>query len=246
MKKILTLLFILFISTLSSIYSVNAEENEAQTTQVVEQNEIDISREYVFIYFWDFFKETPNSYKYINLNFKNIKEWSALEHSLKTLVYHDKIDNTSTYLKQNKVMNAYVFYKLSEKILSLEFTLDKESLVSRNVQEKDLNFIKETYTNNNKVYIPSSSNLSSNSALWDKEEIFNDVYESLTENHYDRANIDNDDLIYSAIEGLAKWTWDKHTSFFPPVESKNFNENLNWEYEWIWTYVEMSIPGELK
>jgi len=244
MKKTLTLLFILFISTISSIYTVNAQETEEQSTEITKQ--IEISREYVFIYFWEFFKDTPISYKYINLNFKNIKEWSALEHSLKTLVYHDKIDNTSSYLKQSKNMNAYVFYKLSEKILWLEFTLDKASLVSRNVQQKDLNFITETYTNNNKVYIPKSSNNNSSEVLWDKKEMFNDVYESLTENHYDKANIDKEELIYSAIEWMAKWTGDKHTSFFPPVESKNFNENLNWEYEGIWTYVEMSVPGELK
>ena len=85
---------------------------------------------------------------------------------------------------------------------------------------------------------------------WDKninqkKKIFLDVYKTILESHYDNENIKEEDIIYSAIQWLADWTWDKYTTYFPPSDNKDFIESLNWNYEWIWAYVDMEKPWEV-
>jgi len=53
-------------------------------------------------------------------------------------------------------------------------------------------------------------------------------------------------MIYWAIEWLAAWTNDKYTTFFQPIKSKDFNDNISWEFVWIWAYVEMEKPWLFK
>lgn len=245
MKKIITILLIIFLSFITCFQDVFAIENQVNKIEAEQEKTNEITIWYVFRYFGDFFTETPDTYKYINLNFLNIKKWTALEQSLQKLVYNDKIKNTSSFIKHTDSMSAYVFYRFSEKILSIDLTLEKEKLKKRTVNLNDLKFIENTYNKNNKVYIQKPDNSIKNTILWDKEEIFNDVYSSIINWHYEKENIDNNQLIYSAIEWLAKWAWDKHTIYFPPVESKDFNNDLQWEYEWIGSYVEMTTPWEL-
>lgn len=248
--KIKILLSIL-ISIVFTLSNVNAEENqnlpeeEIITTESTAEDiadEIKVTNKYLLIYFSDFFTNTPESYKYINLNYNNIDEWSALEHALKVLVYHDKIDNLNVSIKNDNIPNAYTFYKAASKILDFEFTLKKDELVARNIKQMDLDYVTKIFNVRLSKEIHDNNSTIWNEYLWEKEEIFNDVYKTLTNSHYDKENISTDDLIYWAIEWLAEWTWDKHTVFFPPVESADFTESLNWEFQWIWAYVEMTSP----
>jgi len=77
----------------------------------------ELTREQSFIQLADIFKDNiPDSYHYIQLNFKGISEGSELESALKILVYTDIIQNATTHIYQGKPMNAYVFYRIAEKI----------------------------------------------------------------------------------------------------------------------------------
>jgi carboxyl-terminal processing protease len=53
-------------------------------------------------------------------------------------------------------------------------------------------------------------------------------------------------MVSEATKALAEATWDKYTVYFPPVDNKDFNEGLNWEYEWIGAYVDMEKPWKFK
>lgn len=75
--------------------------------------------------------------------------------------------------------------------------------------------------------------------------ILNDVYEKLKYNHYDSEKLHDEVLIQGAAKGMAEASGDKHTAYFPPVESKNFQDGLGGEFEGIGAYIDMPKPGEL-
>lgn len=75
--------------------------------------------------------------------------------------------------------------------------------------------------------------------------ILNDVYEKLKYNHYDSAKFQDEILIQGAAKGMAEASNDKHTAYFPPAESKNFQDELGGEFEGIGAYIDMPKPGEL-
>ncbi len=75
--------------------------------------------------------------------------------------------------------------------------------------------------------------------------ILNDVFTKLKSNAYSSDSFKDETLIQGAIKGMADATGDKHTAYFPPVESKNFQESLGGEFEGIGAYVDMPKPGEL-
>lgn len=56
--------------------------------------------------------------------------------------------------------------------------------------------------------------------------ILNDVYEKLKVNHYDSAKLRDEALIQGAAKGMAEASGDKYTAYFPPVESKNFQDEF--------------------
>lgn len=238
-KKIFIISLLLFLLTNTSfavkINWSNTSDSLFLRNGVVEKN---IKTSEVFYFFSRFFEnKTPDTYKYINLNFKWIKANSNLEKSLQILIYNDKIDNLSLYLDGNKTMNAYSFYKLSNLILETDISnINKDYLLSRNTSSNDLNLVKKTYQLlKQKIEDDKKSTIEKN---W----LFNNVYETIINNHYDKKNIKEWDLVYWAIEWLAKWTWDKHTIFFPPTKNKIFKQSLTWDYEWIWAYVELKEP----
>lgn len=244
MKKISKLIITTLILIINSINLVNA--NFIQNSFDLEINKNIESRvllkEDIFIYFGWFFNNLPKSYKYINLKYKNIIPWSEIENAIKKLVYINKIDNLDKNLYLKKEMNAFVFYTLAKEILDLDINIDKDYLLKRNVNIDDLNVIKETFDYENQYDKANSIE----NIFWDKKELFNDVYSTIYNDHINHEKINKEDLIYWAIEWLAIWSKDIHTVYFPPIKSKNFEDTLSWEYEWIWSYVEMMSPWEVK
>lgn len=252
-NKIISIIVLLLITNSvalawTNIQIVDKENIKTESAPEITSTEIEvknnyINREQIFNYFWSFFNETPFTYKYISLNFLAVNEKSEVEKSLKKLVYLNKISNLKKNLYLNKTMSAYSFYSLSKDILWLEIVIDKEILSSRNVSTEDLNSVREFYDYTKKT--EDSLNKKVN-ILWDKKEIFDDVYDTIIWWHYSHEVIDKEDLIYWAISWLAKWTNDIHTVYFPPIESKSFEDSLSWEYEWIGSYVDMVNPWVMK
>jgi carboxyl-terminal processing protease len=70
----------------------------------------------------------------------------------------------------------------------------------------------------------------------------NNVYEKLKYNYYDSAKLHDEALIQGAAKGMAEASDDKHTSYFPPVESKNFQDQLGGEFDGIGAYIDMPKP----
>jgi len=210
-----------------------------------------INREDTFIFLSNAVsKDIPESYQYIDLKFNDISEWSKLEIALQKLVYLNLIKNVEVSVQPSVAVNLYTFELLAKKILWLEIS-GSGTMSSKKQQyllEKDLKSLENSLTSTPiewKVSVTETPKNSSNSVLWDKEAIFNDVYSTLKNWFYDRSSLEDEALVNGAIKWLASWAWDIYTSYFPSVESTDFFSWLNGEFEWIGAYVEMNEPGIL-
>jgi carboxyl-terminal processing protease len=184
--------------------------------------------------------EIKQTYKYIDVHYNDINKWTKLEDSLKKLIYLDLIKNKYNNIWKNKSISKYTLYKISEKILNIKnLNIVKKNNTKANIS--DFKYIKDYYNNSNKELLKTTDQIINN-----KIKIFNDVYQTVLNWHYNKSEITKQNLLNSAIEWIAKGTKDKHTVYFPPVKNKNFMNILEWEYEWIWSYVEMSKPWILK
>jgi len=63
--------------------------------------------------------------------------------------------------------------------------------------------------------------------------LFWDAYNKLQENFIDSSKIDNQKIIYGAIEGMAKSLDDPHTGFFDPEQARRFQQDLSGSFEGI-------------
>ncbi len=196
-----------------------------------------------------FSQEVLESYKYIDLNFTDVKEGTALYDSLQKLVYLNLLPNKVGRIYPERSMNAYKFFQYAGELFTISFSsFDEESiklLKSRNANLDDLKRLKEIIQNNLNKKDPILKFWDENDILG-KKEIFIDAYKTLKENHYNKDTLDESEMIYQAIQGLAKWTGDKFTNFFPPMENKSFQDSLTGKYQWIGAYVYMESPWLLK
>lgn len=205
--------------------------------------QLELSRDIVFKFISkEVLTTVPKSSQYIQLNFVDISKNDKNYAYIQKIVYADLIENKKSKLLLKEKLNAYVFYSLLEKTVDFDFVHDKntKSLKTRNVYNTDLVYVDWVLKKlQNKVQIESVLDE-------EKAQIFLDVYETLLQDHYNSAQIKKEDLMYGSIEWLALWAQDKFTTYFPPTESKWFQEGLNGEFEWIGAHVEMLKPGELK
>lgn len=255
-KSLILLIFISLFWLISTSYWDNFQIIPVWTGVTINTNSGQIisnslSREDVFNFLWDnVSSKVLSSYEFINLNFTDVKTKSKLYTSLQKLVYLNSIKNLKIKINKNSNFNAYSFYLLSEKIFWIKIIDDeteKEDLLSRKVIKSDLDRVSEKLSkliSDDNIKLLKDTNLKVK--LQEKKEIFKDVYNTLLTDHYDSAKIDEIKFVEWAIEWMTNSIWDKFSVYFPPTESKDFYDNLNWEYEWIWCYVEMETPWVLK
>ena len=160
----------------------------------------ELSREDSFIQIANIYKNNiPDSYQYITLNFKNISSGSDLEAALKILVYTGVIQNARSDIHPSKPMNAYVFYKIAEKITGSPL-LSKSELQKtkeRNVLPSDHTQLELVISGDDSVIDVYNSD---SKTVQQKKKILLDVYTTLKKSHIDKDTLQGSDLIDSAIE----------------------------------------------
>jgi len=201
--------------------------------------------------------DIPKSYKYIHLNIKWILKWTKIYESIQKLVYLDLLPNKNFSINKNKALSAYSVNVFAEKIFDIKLISANQvkSLKARNANNSDLEILEKIISRKYSKQIEENIdfinswkiNLRTDSkTIEKKQKIFQDVYKTLLSSHYDKTNLTEEKLFDWAIEWLAKGSWDKFTTYFPPTENKDFMESLDWKFEWIWSYVEMLEPWVLK
>lgn len=200
--------------------------------------------------------ELPESYKYINLYYKDLKTIKNNKEIIQKIVYTWVLPNKKANLNLDKKLKALEFFYMINYLTWYDFIDDenKSILENRFVKVSDLLMVKDILEEDKKDLDKQWENLDRFDYYFSilKEEkdkqkldILLDIYATLSNEHIDSEKLDKDKMLYSSIEWLANWAGDEYSVYFPPVESKNFEESLSWEFEWIWAYVEMSKPWVL-
>ena len=251
MKHITKILIYAWLVLATCLQPWHTASIEVTISQKEDPTLVELSRQEIFHFYADIFDTyIPESYTYIQLNYKDVTQGHASYEDLQKLVYINAIQNSSKSAYLDKHMNAYVFYLLSSDILGIKLTnITPQSihfLKSRNTTQQDLDFISSLISGKQTPRVDVPRLPSSTQDIEYKKEIFFDVYKTLLNKHYGKAEFDENEIINKAIEWLTQWTKDQHTVYFPPVESQWFTESLNGEYEWIGAYVDMKKPWVLE
>ena len=96
--------------------------------------------------------------------------------------------------------------------------------VELSLQEKNKTLVE---TINNKI-IESKIQLDS----------FYKVYDIVEKNYYSSDELKQKDLEYWIITWFINSLWDKFSEFMIPEDNKQFQDALNWNFEWIWAVIE--------
>lgn len=241
---------IFFITCQNIIPAVNASNFDFINRNSYSETQLKSSlttKGFLFLYFNMIWEGLPSSYKYIKLEFKNIIPNTAIYEALQKWVYLDLIKNKPITLDLDKKVTEDLFYKMIfsnfEQVIDYtpgkELTLKKFFDTMENVKAQSvINQAKENQ-DISVVYQQDITNISN-------FPILNDVYLKLKNNHYDSSKFKDEELIWGAIKWMAESTGDKYTTFLPPTESKNFQDELSWNFEWIWAHVEMTEAWIIK
>ncbi len=253
MKKIIALIILLF--SLGSSYVSAAEAIDYRNINSYpagsENRPLNFGG-FLTVYFNSIaeYEGIPESYKYIRLNFLNVGENTPLYQALQKWVYMGFFKNLPIDLKASELATPDQFARAVESNLGQKVELGSSTTLL-------LKTVLDTLAH---LYEPQP--LDSRSNTWTLTEdinigtfypittipnfaILNDVYEKLKYNYYDSTKLNDHILIQGAAKGMAEASGDKHTAYFPPVESKDFQDALGGEFEGIGAYIDMPKPGEL-
>lgn len=184
--------------------------------------------EFFTAYFDTIWSDIPKSYKYIKLNFKNINQTWKIYDALQKWVYMDLMPNQKIDLKLNQ--------KITQKQVSV--------LIKSNF-DIDIQYLSWGVTLDRLWYILSQLEESDFQNISTQDQIMEHVYDTLQSNYFYEDVLNDDLMSYWAIKWMVKSLDDPYTEFFTPDEAKAFNEDINWEFQWIWAYLEKNKNWEI-
>ncbi|NDK19935.1 S41 family peptidase [Candidatus Gracilibacteria bacterium] len=248
MKKFIIFIFLL-LST-SSVFAKTIDYRNIDSYPAGSENRPLNFGGFLTVYFNSVaeYENIPESYQYIALNFRNVEKNTPLYRALQKGVYMGFFKNLAINLKMSELATPEQFTRAVEsnlgqrieqvgtgRILTVKAILETLGQIYQEQPIDGTGLIMEDINIGAFYPITTISNFA----------ILNDVYEKLKVNFYDSAKLYDEALIQGAAKGMAEVSDDKHTSYFPPVEAKNFQDELGGEFEGIGAYIDMPRPGEL-
>lgn len=253
MKKILsTLLALIFLIPSLSVHAltVTATTNTTESSDLLDITKYNPAkldtnltvRQLLYVYFSAIGEGIPESYQYIKLEFTNVHPGTSIYRALQKWVYLDLIKNRPIALSLDKPASEEVFARM------IKTNFDEEITFTIGAPLKLRTLINTLNTLNAQKQAEIEASQRPEYAINDVSNfpILNDAFLKLRESHYDSASFSDEKLIQWAIKGLAEGTGDKYTTYFPPVESKEFHDELDGQFEGVGAYVDMQIAGELR
>lgn len=186
-----------------------------------------------FLNFWDFLtvyfewvsKDIPESWKYIDVKYNNVKKNTPLYQSLQKWIYLDIFPNIRTELPLDTIVKQEHIVKLLQTKIKKNFEFEKWKNITVDWTKYMIEYSTQKYVWTN--------------WLKNVQLIFEDVMLRLDEDLVLEDNFDQEKLWYGAIKWYVDALWDPYTVFMPPNEAKNFEEELDWSFEWIWAQLEI-------
>ncbi len=189
-----------------------------------------------FLTLWDFLtvyfewisQKVPESWEYIDIKYDNVKKNSELYKSLQKWIYMNLFPNINWELPIDR-------YLTQEKVVLLLNIKDNRKFNYEKWERIDLDWTKYIISQWKKINISEDKEKTI-------ENVFEDIKEKLNRNYIYPKEINQNQMDYWAIQWYIDAINDPYTVFFPPKEAKNFEDTLEWEFEWIWAYIEMLKP----
>ena len=69
-------------------------------------------------------------------------------------------------------------------------------------------------------------------------DILKQMINAVETEYYLPEDVNIQKFLYWAMEWFADEVWDKYSIFMRPEVSENFNDSIDWSFEWIWAYIE--------
>ncbi|EKE28134.1 MAG: CtpA [uncultured bacterium (gcode 4)] len=246
MKNLLKKLSIILLIILSTSLVNAADDNKVwdylDNQKFTEsQKNKNLTMQWLFLlYFNAIWEWIPESYRDIELKFKNVSKWTLIYDALQKWVYLDLIKNRPIDLQLNKTAPQSFFAKL----VKANFDLDMQHSSNSPIKLRYFLDIMYVLKNESEPQEPAWTPIT-----WAYEiesvsnfPILNDVFKKIKTQHYDSSKFKDEELVQWAIKWMSDAAWDKYTTYFPPIEAKNFTESLNWEFEGIGANVDMEKP----
>lgn len=180
------------------------------------------------------FEGVPKSSAYVKLDYLNVAPGTELYAALQKGVYLDLIENVRASVPVRKVATEGMFVKILERTTGEKIPATAGKPLTYGTLFDTLDDLYDEQAPEDGVQNVSNYGL------------LDDAYLRLKNEFYDASKAESEDLVRGAIAGMAEATGDKHTVYFPPTESKAFQDELSGEFEGIGAYVDMQTPGVLK
>lgn len=187
--------------------------------------------EFLTVYFEWIATDMPNSWQYIQIKYDNVKKWSELYKSLQKWIYLDYFPNAFGELPVDDYISQERMAKLLWIKQDRKFSYSQWEKISL---ERTKNIIEQSQKIN-----PNGDGKKI------QEKIFDDIKDKLEGQYIYPEKIKENQMLYGSIKWYIEAINDKYTVFFPPVEAKNFEDSIDWSFEWIWAYIEMIEPWEI-
>lgn len=183
--------------------------------------------------------EIPNSYTSITPKFINIPVKSILYPLLQKAIYLDIFPNAKMELPLTKQITEFQATAIIHRAFPTIATGDQNKLITMDWLVK----ISLSLQNMQIQQLLASTKNSVPNDFLSQSELYKDVLDKLHTKYYFQSGLNQTGLLYGAIQGMVKWLNDPYTSFFPPVEANQFEDQIQGEFFGIGAYVDMEQAG---
>ena len=181
----------------------------------------------------------PNSYTSIQPKFTNISSKNDLYPLIQKAIYLDIFPNAHIDLPLNQKITEFQATTILHRWFPTIATGDASRLLSLDWLK---NILLSLQTMQIKTYAQSAVKTTSGD-FFTQSELYQDVLHRLKSTYYFQSGLNQTGALYGGIKGMVEWLNDPYTSFFPPVDANQFEDQLQGEFFGIWAYVEMNQPG---
>ncbi|MCK9467014.1 MAG: hypothetical protein M0P94_01685 [Candidatus Absconditabacterales bacterium] len=162
--------------------------------------------EFLTVYFEGISQDMPESWKYIDVKYQNVKKNTPLYQSLQKGIYLDVFPNLSLELPWDKILKQEHMAKLLQAKTKKEFQYEKGKEINIERTKYMIEYSRKEYVGNR--------------GLDSAQLILDDIIDRLNENYIFDKEIKNEELGYGAIKGYVDALGDPYTTFMPPNEAK--------------------------
>lgn len=180
------------------------------------------------------YENVPKSSKYVKLEYLNVAPDTPFYSAMQKGVYLNLVENSKSSVPIRKTATEGMFAKVIERLTGQTLAVVPGKALTYGALFDTISDLYDQGTESADG-VDNASNYA----------VLNDAYLKLRNEYYDASKVEEADLIRGAITGMTEATGDKHTVYFPPTESKQFQDELSGELEGIGAYVDMTVPGVL-